>query len=74
MTLRKASTIAGSNWRLALPLDLRHRVADGPRRLVRTFLRQGVEHVGDGDDAAGQWDRIADGALRTRCRPSARDG
>src|SRR5688500_2592395 len=42
-----------------LPLDLRNRVTDRPGRLVGTLLRQGVEHVGDSDDAAGQRYRIA---------------
>ena len=47
----------------------------GPRRLVRPLVRERVEHVGEGDDAAADRDRLALQPQRdSRCRPTTRDG
>src|SRR3954453_22105554 len=39
------------------PPDLLHRPVDLPRRLVRALVGEGVEHVGDADDARRERDR-----------------
>jgi hypothetical protein len=50
----------GDNLRIelvaALALDLGHGLIRGPGALVGTLGRQGVEHIRDGYDPAGQWD------------------
>src|SRR6185503_5067711 len=53
---QKSIDDAGVELPLALPVDLRDRFGDGPRRFVGALLGQRVEDIRDRDDAAGERD------------------
>ena len=57
-----------------LPVDFGDRLGDRPGGLVGPLLGERVEHVGDRDDPAGEWNLILSDARRSLRRPTARGG